>query len=489
MEEQKQITETPELPTVKKGQEYLLHAESAAFNGSCVARYNGMAVFITGCVPGDTVRALVIKKRKKHAEARTLEVVEPSPQRAKPSCDYFGTCGGCKWQNLQYEEQLRWKRIHVQDSFERLGGLPDIEVRPTLPCDRQLWYRNKMEFSFGAQRWLTEEEIASGIEFNKDFAVGLHIPGRYDKVLDVEKCWLQSELSNRILNFTRRFALENDLPSYNFRDHTGLLRNLVIRQSATSSETMVVLVTSDDLPILDRYGEALREEIPEVTTLLLGINRKKAQIAFSEETRLLYGTGTMTERLAGNNFVISPFSFFQTNTPQAERLYEEALKAADLNDNDTVWDLYCGAGTITLAAAKKTRQALGIELNEGAILDAHQSAERNDVRNVEFIAGDLKDVMAGKVEGSGSVTNVLEGQAERPDVIIIDPPRSGMHEDVVRTILEVAPERISYVSCNPTTQARDCALLAEKYHIEYVQPVDMFPQTYHIETVAKLVRK
>ncbi len=475
----------------RKGDEVVLRADAAAFEGGCVARHDDMAIFVSGCVPGDLVRARITRSKKRHAEAKTTELLEPSPTRVEPPCDYFGHCGGCKWQNLLYGEQLRWKRQHVLDAFERIAGLHGVEVRPTIGCNEEYFYRNKMEFSFGTQRWLTEQEIASGEELNRDFAIGLHVPGRFDKIIDVHKCWLQSELSNHILNLTRAFALEHKLSIYNTRDHTGLLRHLVIRQSRASGQTMVMLVTSDDADeVIQEYARLLQTQAPEVTTLVQGINRKKAQIAFSEEVRVLFGEGTITERVSGNEFTISPFSFFQTNSLQAERLYQEALAAAALSGEENVWDLYCGAGTITLAAARRAGHALGIELNPGAVIDARINTERNGIANAEFIAGDLKDIItrcAGELRDAGSERS--NGTLARPDVIITDPPRAGMHEDVVRTILELAPERISYVSCNPTTQARDCALLAERYTIEYVQPVDMFPQTYHVETVASLIRK
>lgn len=461
------------LPRLRKGNQYQLTAESAAFEGGCVARYDGMAVFLSGCVPGDTVMAQITRTKQRYAEGRTMQVLEPSEHRVIPPCQYFGTCGGCKWQNLDYAEQLRWKRQHVLDAFQRIGGLQDVEIRPTIGCNEPYFYRNKMEFSFADQRWLTEAEIASGKEFVRDFALGLHVPGRYDKVLDIERCLLQSELSNRILNATRSFAMENKLAPYNFRTHVGLLRNLVIRTSRATEETMVILVTSEEADdAVQKYARFLRVHLPEVTTIVQGINRKKAQIAFSEEVRVLHGSGTITETVAGNRFSISPFSFFQTNSLQANRLYEEALNAAELSETDTVWDLYCGAGTITLAAARRSRSTLGIELNEGAIADARANARLNGVKNVEFISGDLKDVVE-QVDGV-------------PDVVITDPPRAGMHEDVVRRLMELGPRRISYVSCNPTTQARDCAILAERYSVDVVQPVDMFPQTYHIETVARL---
>ncbi len=477
-EEQRENRQTA--PRMKKGATYVLRAEAAAFEGGCVARHEGMAVFVSGCVPGDTVTARVFKTKKRHAEARTIEVLEPSPSRVTPPCFYFGTCGGCKWQNLNYAEQLRWKRQHVVDAIERIGGIAGVEVLPAIGCAEEYFYRNKMEFSFGDQRWLTEQEIAEGDPLDRSFALGLHVPGRFDKVLDVQKCWLQSETSNRILNFTRAFALEHGIRPYATMTHTGLLRNLIVRQSRATGEIMVILVTNDDATdSMALYAVRLAAEIPEVTTLVQGINRKKAQIAFSEETRLWYGSGTITERVAGNEFTISPFSFFQTNSPQADVLYEAALEAAGLLGHENVWDLYCGAGTITLAAARRAGRALGVELNEGAILDARANAVRNGIGNVTFVAGDLKDVIT--MQG-------LTQEHGEPEVIITDPPRAGMHEDVVRRMIELAPRRISYISCNPTTQARDLALLGERYRVEMIRPVDMFPQTYHVETVARLVR-
>lgn len=480
--EEQNGTEQRPASTLRKGEELIITADSAAFNGGCVGRHEGMAVFLFGCVPGDTVRALVTKKKKAYAEARVQEILSPGADRVEPPCIYFGDCGGCKWQNLSYDAQLRWKRRHVIDAFERIGGFEDVEIRETIGCGSPYWYRNKMEFSFGANRWLTEREIASGEEFRKDFALGLHAPGRFDKVLDIRECLLQSPESNRILNATRDFAMLHDLPPYTTLTHEGLLRNLVVRTSRASGEIMVVLITSDNSPIVtDLYADYLLSLVPEVTTIVHGINRRKAQIAFGEETHVFHGPGTITEKIAGNAFTISPFSFFQTNTGQAERLYEEALDAARLEADQVVWDLYCGTGTITLAAAARSASALGVEVNEGAVANARANAERNGTANVRFIAGDLKDVIRDLEQGTLGV--------QRPDVVIVDPPRAGMHEDVVRTLLRLGPERISYVSCNPTTQARDCAILAEDYTVDYVQPVDMFPQTYHIETVARLTRR
>jgi len=465
---------------LKPGTVIELTIDAAAFEGGSVGRYEGMAVFVDDAVPGDRLRAQVLRARRRHAEAKLIEVVEPGPGRVDPPCIHLPDCGGCSRQQMAYSEQLRWKRQHVVDAFERIGGLHDVPVLETLGCDRPFFYRNKMEFSFGDRRWVTDEEIASGDPLDREFALGLHASGRFDRVLDVRECLLQSERSNSIIATTRAFALEHGLRPYGARSHKGLLRHLIVRESEATGEVMVILVTSDEAEeVMEKYAAALRAAVPEITTIVQGVHRGKAQVSFTQELRTLYGSGTLTERIAGNNFVLSPFSFFQTNTGQAERLFQLALDAARLQPTDVAWDLYCGAGTITLAAARTAREVIGVEINAGSVEDARANAERNGVANARFIAGDLRAVLLGE-----------EGRdLPSPDVVIIDPPRAGMHEDVTRALLERGPERISYVSCNPTTQARDCAILAERYGVEQVQPVDMFPQTYHVETVARLVRR
>jgi len=462
-------------PTLRKGDVVQLRVESAAFEGGCVGRHEGMVVFVDGCVPGDLVRARVVKKRRTHAEARTIEIVEKSPDRVEPSCEYFGTCGGCRWQDLRYDEQLRWKRVHVIDAMERIGGLRDLKIADTIPSERMYFYRNKMEFSFGANRWLTDEDTTLPQPPHPDFALGLHVPGRFDKVLDVKHCLLQSDVSSNIVNLTRRFALDHGLPAYSTRTHSGLLRHLVVRTSESSGEIMVILVTAQDVPdVMSAFAERMRREIPDVTTLVQGIHRGKAQVSFTQDLRILYGSGSITERIGGNEFRISPFSFFQTNTLQAEELYRRALAAAGLTGTESVWDLYCGAGTITLAAARSAARVLGAEINEESVQDARRNALHNGIGNVTFVPGDLRETI------DHAASHFL------PDVIITDPPRAGMHQDVVRGILNLAPRRISYVSCNPATQARDLAILADAYAIDAIQPIDMFPQTYHVETVATL---
>ena len=466
-------------PPFRKGDELIVTPDRAAFNGGCVAHVEGMALFVSGCVPGDTVRVRVRKKKKRYGEARTLEVLAPGPDRIEAPCRFFEDCGGCKWQNLAYEKQLYWKREQVAESFERLAKIDDIDIPATIAAAEPFWYRNKMEFSFGNERWLSDAEIASGEEIDRSFALGLHAPGRFDRVLDIDRCMLQSETSNRLLGATSKFARENAIPAYTTRDHTGMLRNLVVRNSLATNETMVLLITAGlEGTLVSEWCDRVRSEVPEVTTIIHGIHTGKAGIATAEEIDVLFGPGTITETIAGNSFTISPFSFFQTNPSQAERLYAEALSAAGLTGSERVWDLYCGAGTISLAAARQSDWVVGAEINEGSIEDARRSATANGVENVEFFSGDLKNLI-------GSLGDDL-GRSGRPDVVITDPPRAGMHDDVVAALLERRPSRIVYVSCNPTTQARDCGALSEAYDIGRIQPVDMFPQTYHIETVARL---
>lgn len=460
-----------------------LEIESIGFEGKAIARREGMVYFVEGGVPGDKVRAEIRKKKKKHVEARVVEILSPSPLRVQPVCSYFGDCGGCKWQHLAYEEQVRSKNQHVRDAFERLGKVEYGLMEPTLPCEDSYWYRNKMEFSFGNSRWLTDAEIASGVEYDRDFALGLHVPGRFDKIIDVRECFLQSELSNHIVNAVRQAAHERSVAPFETRMHTGFLRHLVVRNSRATGEIMVNLVTSP--AITDEENDLIRwlEEVfpvqfREVTTVLHTVTNSKASVA-GGEPRILTGNGYITEELLGVKFRISPFSFFQTNSAQAERLFSKALDYAKLSREHIVWDLYCGAGSITLCAAKRARRVIGIEIVESAIADARVNAENNSIHNADFYLEDMQKAAVGDLLSS----------LPAPDVIIVDPPRAGLHPDVVQKLIEIGAPSIVYVSCNPTTQARDCALLSEHYTVEKITPVDMFPQTYHIESVARLVQK
>lgn len=464
---------------MRKGTEIELTLEKFADRGKSLARVDGFVVFVAGAVPGDRVRARVFKKRKGFAEARLLEVLAPSDMRTTPRCEYFGTCGGCKWQHVGYEHQLEAKRESVHDALTRAGGLtlPEDGVRPTLGAESPYFYRNKMEFSFSAYRWLTPEEIATKDAFDTDFALGLHVPGNFMKVLDLKACYLQSELSVKLVNATREIAKAESWAPRDVRTGEGWLRHLVIRNGQRTGEVMVNLVTngaSDSR--IQAYAAMLRFQFPEVTTLIHTINTGKAQTAYGEAMHTIYGPGVIHDEIGGLRFEIAPNAFFQTNTNQAERLYEVAREFADLKPTDRVFDLYCGAGTISLFLAKHCAEVLGVELVEEAVANARANAKANGITNARFVAGDMRDLF----------TEDFIATHGTPDVLVVDPPRAGMHPKVVERILAMRPERIVYVSCNPQSQARDLAPLKDAYRVDAVQPVDLFPQTHHVESVVRL---
>lgn len=464
---------------MKRGEEVTLDIEKFADQGKSLSRTNGYVVFVPGAVPGDRVKARVVKSKKKYAEAVVLDVVSPSALRTSPRCPYFETCGGCKWQHVAYEAQLEAKRQSVEDALRHTGGFDGVVARPTIGSERQYFYRNKMEFSFSASRWLTRDEIASGQDFDTSFALGLHVPGSYEKVLDLDVCYLQSELSVRLVNAVRDFAKARAWTPWNVRTHNGYLRHLVIRHGEHTGEVMVNLVTNGYDP--ERMAELaafLRAGFPDVTTFVNTINTGVAQTAFGEEIRTIYGPGVIHDTIGRFRFEIAPNAFFQTNTRQAERLYEVARDFAALRPDDLVYDLYCGAGTISLYLAEQARHVVGVELVEEAVANARANAASNGVSNATFVSGDLMRLFTPAfVEAHG-----------RPDVLVVDPPRAGMHPKVVEQIAWLRPERFVYVSCNPQTQARDLALLRDVYRIEAVQPVDLFPHTHHIESVVQLRR-
>jgi len=472
---------------VTRGEEIELQIDSAAPEGKSVARVDGMVVFVRGAAPGDRVRARITAVKKSFAEGETVRVLTPSPVRTEPQCRFFGVCGGCTWQHVAYPAQLEFKRTHVIDALRRIGGFRDVQVHPTLGCDQPYGYRNKMEFSFGDLWHLhampgEAQEHASG---EARFALGLHIPGRFDKVLDIDECWLQSATSAAIVNAVRDFALERNLPVYSSHAHNGYLRNLVIRSSVRTSGLMINLVTFDDRSeVMEEFRDAMLQKFPGVTTIVNNITARVSQVAVGEREVVYFGPGTITERIGKRVYRISANSFFQTNTVQAERLYDTAQRLAGLRSDDVVYDLYCGTGTIALHVADDVREVVGIEAIQSAVDDAAKNASDNGVRNCTFIRGDLKD----------SLTRDTAWQSEHPDpdVIIVDPPRAGMHEKVVLQLRALAPRRIVYVSCNPATQARDLKILCQDalYTLDEVQPVDMFPHTVHIESVAALsIRK
>lgn len=465
---------------MKRDDEVTVTVEDFALDGKCVARVEGVVVFVRNAIPGDRARIRVVRTKKRYAEAEVVELLSASPIRVAPRCTYAGSCGGCRWQHVSYAAQLEFKRKHVQDSLERIGGIRGVTVAPTLPADEPFFYRNKMEFSFG-ERWLTKVEMESGGETDDRFALGLHIPLRFDKVLDLRECWLQSEQSFRIVNAVREFCRDRRLSMYSTRTHEGYLRNLVIRDGKRTGDLMVNLVTSEDRPALLReFTEELLVRVPKITTVCNNITRRKSQVALGEEERVYYGPGTIMERLGPRTYRVSANSFFQTNTLQAERLYDCVRSMASLSVSDTVLDLYSGTGTIALHLADAVSSIVGIEAAPSAIQDAERNARLNGITNCTFLLGDVKEKLTRGYSWRSSLP--------APTVVVLDPPRAGIHEKVTQAVAQMRPDRIVYVSCNPSTQARDLAILlaAAPYRILGAQPVDMFPHTSHIENVVAL---
>ncbi len=466
---------------LKKGVELTLTIDGAAFKGKGVGKHEGLAVFVHGTAPGDVVRARVIKKKKSYCEAKLLEIVEPSPDRITPKCQHAPVCGGCSWQHIPYAKQAEYKGQQVKDHVQRIAGLKETIVHPTLACTQDFYYRNKMEYSFATRRWLTEEEINSE-EFVDDngFAGGLHAPGRFDKILNLNECHLQRSESFEILDFVRNYCLENDLPAFDHMNHEGYLRNVMIRNSQHTADFMVNLVTYKDEPeIVQKLSDALLEQFPIITTIVNNINDTRSPTSIGRIEKVIYGPGFIVDHIGKHSFKIHPNAFFQTNTLQAEKLYAVARDFAEIKQDDIVYDLYCGVGTLSLFVSEPAKKVLGIELVDVAVKNAKFNAKENKVENVSFIKGDMKDVF----------TQEIVDEFGAPDVLITDPPRVGMHPDVVKRLCELKVPRIVYVSCNTSTMARDLKELAEVYDIVEVQPVDMFPQTYHVEAVAKLILK
>lgn len=465
---------------IKKRDELVLEIESAAFGGAGVARCDNQVVFVPYTVPGDTVRAVVTRKKKKHLEAALEEVVTPSADRVEPRCPYFGVCGGCSWQSMSYQQQLDSKYKQVTDLLKRIGELESVRIESILPSPEPFHYRNKMEFSFGANRWLRREEIESGHPLEKGFALGLHVPRRFDKILDLDVCYLQPAPSSAIVNRVREIALEEGWTCYNTRSHSGFLRNLVLRMGFGSGDLMVNLVTSQYLPDRIRLlTEVLVKEFPSISTLVNSINDGRSPSAVGQIEHVCFGGGTITERIGSLDFEIAPSSFFQPNTLQAERLISVIREFLNSSADQTVYDLFCGLGTIGLSIADQARRVVGIESNEKSVELARKNCLLNHLENCLFQVGDAAEALSPE----------FISRFGRPDRLILDPPRPGLQPKLCEAILQVRPERIVYTSCNPATQARDLKALSEAYEIERVQPVDMFPQTYHIESVAALCRK
>ena len=469
---------------LRKGAEVELVIDRLAFGGKAVARVAGFVVLVAHGLPGQKVRVLITRKKARFAEGRVVRVLEESPAFVPPFCPHFGFCGGCQWQDLAYPEQLRWKRLQVEEALERLAGLdPKIVLEPGAST-RERYYRNKMEFTFAPRAWLTPEELAAGnAGGGRGCALGLHAPGGFDRVFDLEHCFLESPQTPEIVKAVRAFCRESRVPAYNTRTHQGFWRFLVLREGKRTGQTLAHLITTDqgDEALVAGLAGHLQARFPGVTTMVHSVNRKKAQVAVGARSRILWGPGYIEEELCGLRFRISAPSFFQTNTEAAEALYGAVGRLGEFRGAETVWDLYCGAGSIGLSLAGKVRRVVGFELAPEAVEDAYANCRLNRVDNCSFFAGDLKDLIR---EALASPRHY-----GRPEVVVTDPPRAGMHAGVVAALKELAPRRIIYVSCNPATLARDLELLQDDYHIVSVQPFDLFPHTGHIECLARLERR
>ena len=455
-----------------------LEITTLAAEGKAMGRHDDMVVFVPMTVPGDVVDVQIHNKRRRFMEGSVVRYIVRSPLRVEPFCEHFGVCGGCKWQNLPYEEQLRFKREQVFDQLTRIGKLDLPPVAPTLGSAETTFYRNKLEFTFAPRRWMTYEEVAAGGDIDAGAALGFHIPGRFDKVMDVHRCWLQPDPSNDIRLETKRFCEEHGYSFYDIRQHSGLMRNLVIRTASTGEVMVIVVFAEEDRPRIAALLDHLRDRFPAITSLMYMVNAKLNDSTGDIDAVLWSGHDHIFEEMEGLRFKIGPKSFYQTNSRQAYELYKVARSFADLHGDETAYDLYTGTGTIANFVARHCARVVGIEYVPEAIEDAKHNSALNGIGNTAFFAGDMKDVL----------NDAFIARHGRPDVVILDPPRAGVHEDVIATILRAAPRRIVYVSCNPATQARDLALLAGDYRVTAVQPVDMFPHTHHVENVVRLER-
>lgn len=447
--------------------------------GNAVARVNDMVVFVPFAAPGDIVDVKLDKKKKSYAEGHIVRMVQPSDQRIPAACEHFTICGGCRWQHLPYSLQLQYKQQQVADAMQRIAKVPCPPITPIIGSDNIWEYRNKMEYTFSNRRWLTYEQLSSGEEFPDRDGAGFHIPGAFDKVLDINRCHLQDDFSNRLRKFIKAYGIEHGYTFYDLRANSGLLRTLMVRIT-TTGQIMALMAFGEDNPEkIQQLLDAVRQQFPQITSLLYVVNLKVNDTITDQVVRTHSGTGYIEEEMEGLKFRIGPKSFYQTNSRQAYKLYQIARDFAQLTGDELVYDLYTGTGTIANFVSKRARKVIGIEYVPEAIEDAKTNSRINGIDNTLFYAGDMKNVLtAGFIAEHG-----------RPDVMIIDPPRAGMHTDVVDVILQAEPATLVYVSCNPATQARDIALLDAKYQVEAIQPVDMFPHTQHVENVVRLTFK
>ncbi len=452
-----------------------LEITGVSAEGKSIARHDNRVIFIKNGAPGDVVDIKIVGKRKKFFEGEIINFHKKSTDRIEPFCEHFGTCGGCKWQHITYESQLRHKSDHVASNLRKISKTELPEINPIMGSTETTYYRNKLEYTFSNKRWLTKEEIESGEDLSRS-ALGFHIPKRFDKILDINHCWLQRDPSNNIRLSVKKFADDNELSFFDIRDQVGLLRNLIIRTSSTGELMVIVQFFEPDQESIELVMNHLKVEFPEITSLQYIINEKKNETFYDLPVITFSGREFIYEEMEGLKFRIGPKSFYQTNSEQAYELYKVARDFADLQGDELVYDLYTGTGTIANFIAKKANHVVGVESVEEAIVDARKNSEINGISNTTFLAGDMKDMF----------TDDFVKQHGQPDVIITDPPRAGMHQKVVETLNRIKPKKLVYVSCNPATQARDLELLSEEFEVVKIQPVDMFPQTHHVENVMLL---
>jgi len=473
------------MTTFKKGRELDVEIEKLAYGGQALSRVDGFVVFVDGALPGQRARVRISRKKRNHAEAQLLEVLRQTPDYREPFCEHFGVCGGCRWQDLAYERQLYWKRRHVLECLQHVEGVAEEVVSDAVPSPQVTGYRNKMEYTFSDQRWLSPEEIAAQeVVYDRCFALGLHVRGFFDRVFNVNRCHLPVPESMEILRFIREWCRESGLPAYSIRNHRGFWRFLVLRDGKRTGQMLAHLITGDvpgGASAVDALAETLRARFPALSTVVHSVNTSRAQVAGGPVSRTCFGPGFIEERLEDLTFRISAHSFFQTNPLGAEALYRTVREFAGLTGVETVWDLYCGTGSIALFLARRARAVAGFEAVAEAVEDAYRNCALNGIENCRFRVGDLKDVI-------GQASDAPAGLG-RPDVVVTDPPRAGMHPKVTAALLQLAPRRIVAVSCNPSTLARDLSLLQERYRIMEVRPFDLFPHTPHVECVVRLERK
>lgn len=466
----------------KKGEIFEFEIEDIGFGARGVARIDNFVWFIDRTLPGQRVRARVGRKRRSYGEARLIEVIRKAPDQIEAPCPWFGTCGGCQTQNWDYQKQLDAKTEQVTDILSRLGGYESVSVDETLASDRLFHYRNKMEFTFSDRRWTLPDEPE---DVEKDFALGMHVPGRFDKVLQLDACLLQTERSNHLLQLITEEAQKSGLKPYGQKSHTGFWRFCIIREGHNTGDWMLNLITSGQAGeegdhFIEQLCETVLNRFPDLTTFIHGISDSKGQVARSETERILHGPGKITDKIGNKVFEISPDAFFQTNTRQAETLFETIADVAQFSGDEVLYDLYCGTGAIGIVLADRVRQVLGVEVIEAAVINARKNASLNQLNNIEFVLADMKDALT---------ENKSIRTAEKPDVVIIDPPRGGTHPKTIKDLLALAAPKLVYVSCNPPMLAKDSKELQQLYDLNCVKPVDMFPHTKHIEAVALFTRR